>query len=351
MEPAAISISTKARRLLRLRRLGRKLALAAGLLAAAAALGEGFALWQLAGRVARLEAAVGLPAVSAVSGAALPADAALPSADSAAQGAQADPAAGMAAQAGSGQAAFSENAPSPSPTAEILAVGSYTALCPALCASPLPARAPAAKTVYLTFDDGPSAHTAAILDTLAQYNVKGTWFLVGTQLSGREDLVRRMDAEGHTVALHSDTHEYADIYASPAAFLEDLGALADKLSAITGTVPGLVRFAGGSINHYDADLYPALTAEVLRRGLRYYDWNVSAQDAVSHSPAPGVIAQRVIRGVEGVSADTPAVVLMHDSKATTPAALPEILQTLSAEGYSFAALDSSVPMVAFSGTV
>lgn len=308
--PAAGPAHGSAVRRVRRRRRLRVLALALAVLAAAGCIGLGRAVRQLSGRMARLEAA-------AVSRAELPAE---------------EPAA---------------SGPEPTATPAMLPAGDYAGQWPRLAADPLPARTPPPKTVYLTFDDGPSRCTAEILDVMAAHDAAGTWFVVGTQLSGREDLVRRIQAEGHALALHSNTHEYNEIYASPSAFLADAAALSDRLADITGLRPGILRFAGGSLNHYNAGIFQELTAELLRRGLRYYDWNVSAQDAVAKSPGAAVIAARVIDGVRALDDTVPAVVLMHDTKATTPAALPEILDTLSAEGYTFAALDSSVPMVAF----
>jgi peptidoglycan/xylan/chitin deacetylase (PgdA/CDA1 family) len=343
------TVLKRARRRLRLRRGLRRIALVLGILAAAACIGEFCALWALSARVARLEALAGIaapqeplfPRFSFFSQSEAGASVNMASESSSAS----DKA---APQDSAAESATSDSASS-SAQLKIFAAGAYEKCCPALYATPLPPQDPPAKTVYLTFDDGPSDNTPAILDVLEQYGIKGTWFMVGTQLAGREELAYRIDAEGHTLALHSDSHSYADIYASPEAFLSDLDSLSFDIEEITGRRPGLVRFAGGSVNAYDAGFYTELTAEVLRRGLRYYDWNVSAQDAVKRSPGHAVIARRVISGVEQLDAETPAVVLMHDSKATTPLALPEILSTLSAEGYTFAALDSSVPMVAFSG--
>ena len=76
-------------------------------------------------------------------------------------------------------------------------------------------------TVYLTFDDGPSDNTDAILDILAEKDVKATFFVV-TQGGGTAvDRLKRIAAEGHTLGMHSFTHKYQQIYSSVEAFLED----------------------------------------------------------------------------------------------------------------------------------
>ena len=302
-------------RFLHLRRFFRCAARWVAVLAAAACIGEFYVLWQFSGKIAMLEAA----AVPSNDYSAAPAASSIPDSES----------------------------PPCLDSTPAYAAGTYAAGYPDLYATPLPVQLPPEKTVYLTFDDGPSRNTEAILDALAAHNAIGTWFVVGTQIEGHEDTLFRILDSGSTLALHSNTHEYEEIYASPDAFLADLDALSEKIKASTGTAPDIVRFAGGSVNSYDAGCETELCAEVLRRGFRYYDWNVSAQDAVKKSPRAEVIAERVIHGVEALDAKTPAIVLMHDTKATTAAALPQILDALFADGYRFAALDSSVPMITF----
>lgn len=222
--------------------------------------------------------------------------------------------------------------------------GAYQQLWPELYVTPLPAAEPADKTVYLTFDDGPSANTAGILQTLADYGAQATWFVTGGSVAAHPEELLAVARAGHALGLHSDTHDYAEIYASVEDFLADMEAISARVEQLTGRRCGLLRFPGGSINAYNAGLYQPLCAEVLRRGYRYYDWNASAQDAVSPQRSAADTARRVI---EGVHANRWSVVLLHDTKSHTAAALPEILATLSAEGYAFAALDPSVPMVSF----
>lgn len=244
------------------------------------------------------------------------------------------------------QAEAAESTPTPSPTpteAPVFApVAEYQTQFPSLYASPVPAATPAEKTVYLTFDDGPSANTAAILQALEAYNAKACWFVTGRSIAGHEAELRAIAAAGHTIGLHSDSHEYKEIYASPEAFLADLQAVSDAVEAACGVRSGLVRFPGGSVNNFNADTRAAICAELLRRGYRYYDWNASAQDAVSPQRSVGDTARRVIDGAAGKPY---AVVLLHDTKANTAAAVPAILQALTDAGCTFAALEPSVPMV------
>lgn len=229
------------------------------------------------------------------------------------------------------------------PAAECPA-GEYQLLWPELYVTPPRTVEPAEKTVYLTFDDGPSANTAGILQTLAQYDARAAWFVTGGSIAGHEAELCAIAGAGHALGLHSSTHDYKTIYASVDSFLADMAALSAQVTDLTGVQCALVRFPGGSINAYNAGLYQPLCAEVLRRGYRYYDWNASAQDAVSPQRSADEIARRVI---DGVHANRWSVVLLHDTKSHTAQALPQILETLAAEGYTFAALDPSVPMVSF----
>lgn len=234
--------------------------------------------------------------------------------------------------------------PSAGQTASAAPAGHYQQEWPALYATPLPAAEPPEKTVYLTFDDGPSANTARILQTLADYGAQATWFVTGSSIAAHEDELLAIARAGHALGLHSDTHEYKEIYASVENFLADMDAVSARVEQLTGQRCGLLRFPGGSINSYNAGLYQPLCAEVLRRGYRYYDWNASAQDAVSPQRSAADTARLVI---DGVHANRWSVVLLHDTKSHTADALPQILAALSDEGYTFAALDSSVPMVSF----
>ncbi len=199
---------------------------------------------------------------------------------------------------------------------------------------PLKANDAPANTVYLTFDDGPSVNTDAILATLAEQDVKATFFVVTMDGYSKERLKAIADA-GHTVAMHSKTHSYSVIYASVDAFLDDMYAVFCEIRSVTGQTPTLFRFPGGSINSYNHDTYQEIMAEMLRRGFVPFDWNVSSGDASAATVAKDAIVSNVL----ALKASR-AIVLMHDgyTKTTTAEALPEIIEGLKARGYTFDAL-------------
>lgn len=201
------------------------------------------------------------------------------------------------------------------------------------------------KSVYLTFDDGPSSLTSQILDILKENNIKATFFINYNDSMESQALYKRMVEEGHTIGVHSTCHQYTTIYQSTGAFLDDFAQTAIMLEQVTGVKPEIFRFPGGSINSYNRAVYQQIIAEMLRRGYTYYDWNVSADDAtstVSHEQ----IYDNVVNGVEKYNK---SIVLMHDlsNKSDTLAALPNIINDLKAEGYNFYPITKEVRPVAY----
>ena len=191
------------------------------------------------------------------------------------------------------------------------------------------------RVVYLTFDDGPSEHTARLLDLLKKYGVKVTFFVTGY---GDDAMIKREFEEGHTVALHTNTHNYAYLYSSDVAYFEDLYTVRDRVSRITGVAPTLIRFPGGSSNTisavYSKGIMSRLVAEVSARGFRYADWNVSSGDAGGALTADEVFTNVVSRLGEGQY-----VVLQHDTKGFSVDAVERIIQYGVENGYTFLPMD------------
>ena len=105
------------------------------------------------------------------------------------------------------------------------------------------------KRCYLTFDDGPTENiTPQILDTLRKYNIKATFFEVGSLIDSNFDMARRVYEEGHLIANHSDGHNYEKLYASTDTFINEVNTCFQKIDAVTGGTQTmkLVRFPGGS---------------------------------------------------------------------------------------------------------
>ncbi len=181
------------------------------------------------------------------------------------------------------------------------------------------------RRVYLTFDDGPSANTDRILDILAQYGVKATFFVVGKE--GYTDQYRRIVEDGHTLAMHSYSHRYNEVYASLDAYKADLTKLHDYLYELTGEDCRFVRFPGGSSNTVSKvsmwDLIDYLESE----DMVYFDWNVSSGDSTGGKKSVNQLTNNVL---ENIGKYNNAVVLFHDAagKTTTVDALAGIIEKI-----------------------
>lgn len=203
------------------------------------------------------------------------------------------------------------------------------------------------KIIYLTFDDGPGKYTGELLDILAKYDAKASFFLVST---GNIGISQRMVNEGHTVAIHTATHNYAQIYASDEAFFADLYRMQEIIAANTGKTTYLMRFPGGSSNSvsaaYNKGIMSRLVKSVREKGFYYFDWNVDSRDAGGAKTADEVF-ENVTKGIEGKNT---AVVLQHDIYEYSVDAVERIIVWGLANGYIFLPLTEGSPSCAHGTT-
>lgn len=199
------------------------------------------------------------------------------------------------------------------------------------------------KVIYLTFDDGPSAYTEELLEILARYGVKATFFVTG----GYEpyfDMIGRAKEEGHTIGIHCYRHDYKQVYASEEAYFADLQKIDDIIYEQTGERAKLVRFPGGSSNissKFNPGIMTRLTALVEEKGYRYYDWNVLSGDAGDTEDTDQIV-ENVI---EGVKKKGIAVVLQHDSHQYSVDAVERIIIWGLENGYAFLPLSVDSPII------
>lgn len=202
------------------------------------------------------------------------------------------------------------------------------------------------KTVYLTFDDGPSQNTLQVLDILDEYEIKATFFVVYKNDEFSNSVYREIVNRGHQIAVHSTSHDYKKIYSSVQAFLDDFNIIYNHIYDVTGYETHLFRFPGGSINSYNDGIYMELIAEMTRRGFTYHDWNVSGQDASQKATEESIYTAVT---TEARRKDK-SIVLLHDSsgKGETVKALPRIIEDLKNDGYVFERIENSVAPFVFS---
>ena len=196
------------------------------------------------------------------------------------------------------------------------------------------------KTIYLTFDDGPCANTSRVLDLLAKYDVKATFFVVCSRQNDL-DMLSRIVEEGHTLGIHCYQHIYEIIYRSPQAFMDDFWAAQEVIYAYTGQYAQVSRFPGGSptaepLALWFPDRYDGLREMMHNMGIRYYDWDVQPEigrtavgtaDNFTHPSEP----------YDG------AIVLQHDTRNYSVSALETMIRWGLENGYTFAAIDLTTP--------
>lgn len=203
------------------------------------------------------------------------------------------------------------------------------------------------KTVYLTFDDGPSARTPELLAILKEYNIKATFFVVGRESEEAKQWMRDIVAAGHTLGIHTYCHDYNQIYQSVEAYLEDFNAMYNLILETTGTAPQVFRFPGGSVNAYNGATYRDIISEMVRRGFVYFDWNRMSGDAVRGNVPADTLVENALDRADSMRR---VFLLMHDSARFTNVveALPRIIEGYQDAGFSFAALTPEVKPVIYS---
>lgn len=199
------------------------------------------------------------------------------------------------------------------------------------------------KTIYLTFDDGPSENTIKILDILDKYEIPATFFVVGPAYKLKNDLLKEIIKKGHQLAIHSYTHEYSKIYASKEAFLEDFFSCKNWIYETTNYEPIIYRFPGGSSNAITSKKTILSIIDSLDDlGYFHSDWNVDSFDSHYNNDANSIIDTTFhyinINETNKIYSQT---ILLHDNtkKVGTIKALPQIIEKCLSKGYQFKTLD------------
>lgn len=194
------------------------------------------------------------------------------------------------------------------------------------------------KTVYLTFDDGPSPYTSEILDILDEYGVKATFFVVNGKYN---NVMKEIVDRGHQIGLHCYKHVYSEVYKSDEAYFKDLKKISDVVKSQTGIESKIIRFPGGGSNtiskKYSPSIMTRLTKSVVENGYSYFDWNCTNGDA----DGADTIVKQVINCSKFPKNEKNIVVLMHDNKEITMESLPKIIEYYQGCGMKFGVLTAS----------
>lgn len=197
------------------------------------------------------------------------------------------------------------------------------------------------KSIYLTFDDGPAGKvTLSILDTLKKEDVHATFFLIGNQIKGQEDILVRMKEEGHSLGLHSMTHEKCKLYSSNEGFLKEMLEVQNCIKEATGYTSCILRFPFGC-NNNSYHLKPELIELLHSNNFKIYDWNVDSGDGANPNSCPSTLLRKSQSDKDTI------FLLMHcgyQSK-TTAEALPSIIKYYKDQGYTFKVIDNDTPEI------
>lgn len=202
------------------------------------------------------------------------------------------------------------------------------------------------KVVYLTFDDGPGKYTEQLLDVLDKYGVKVTFF-VTNQYPAYQHLIGEVYRRGHTLALHTYSHNYGEIYCSEEAYYEDLNKIRQICIEQAGIAPNLVRFPGGTSNtiskKHCKGIMTTLAKSLGENGYYYSDWNVSSGDAGETKSEQGVFNNVI----SGIKRNDVSIVLQHDIKKYSVEAVDDIIAWGLSNGYTFLPMTENSKMVHF----
>ncbi|WP_284036285.1 polysaccharide deacetylase family protein [Neobacillus sp. 114] len=203
-----------------------------------------------------------------------------------------------------------------------------------------PAQPSGKRTIYLTFDDGPSAISGDIIALLEQHHYKATFFMIDGNIRKYQDAAKLMVQTGEAVGLHSVSHRKEVFYASANSVLGELTQNRNTLREITGVDSFLARTPYGSSPY----MTPEYKQAVKDNGYFMWDWNIDSKDWYYKDAR---YVDNVITQIKAkASYNGPLVILLHEKKETL-AHLPRLLDYLTQQGFESKAIDSSLIPVQF----
>lgn len=193
------------------------------------------------------------------------------------------------------------------------------------------------KRAFLTFDDGPSQITSQVLDILKEKQVLATFFVLGSNVDARPEVVKRIYDEGHYIANHGYSHEYSLVYSSSQSVLEEFNRCNNSVQKAIGELEynsHLFRFPGGFYGGKYADIKTEAKQLLLQNDIMSVDWNALTGDSEIVNPTEEYLLDRLRQTIQNKNS---VVILMHDSNAKKVSAeiLPQVIDELKNQGYEF----------------
>ena len=198
------------------------------------------------------------------------------------------------------------------------------------------------KIIYLTLDDGPSIITNKVLDILKENDVKATFFIIGNQINGFENMVKKIHDDGHSIGLHTYTHKFKRIYSSRDTFIKEMLDCQNEINKLTGISPNIIRFPGGSSKR----LTYAYLDKLHSYNFKIYDWNMVTLDGINPNTSPNQLYRDATKGNEKLSS---IILLLHCDymHKNNCKALPDIIKYYKEKGYEFKTISDNTPELYF----
>ena len=178
------------------------------------------------------------------------------------------------------------------------------------------------KVVALSFDAAwGNEDTEQLIEILGKYNIKATFFVVGSWVDKYPESVKQLSDAGHEIQNHSNSHPHMP-QLSTEKMISELKVCNEKIANITGKQPILFRAPYGDYNN-------AMLENVSSLGMYTIQWDIDSRDWME-----GHTADRIVSDVSK-NAKSGSIILFHNAAVNTPAALPRIIENLKNDGYSF----------------
>jgi peptidoglycan/xylan/chitin deacetylase (PgdA/CDA1 family) len=199
------------------------------------------------------------------------------------------------------------------------------------------------KTIYLTYEDGPSRDvTPRLLALLGEYKAKASFFPYGQEAEAYSEPVSQAVSEGHTVGVHTYSPDYSSIYESVPAFIKDFNKTEKVIRKVTGQKPEYWRFPGGSINdNITREDKEVILTELHGKGYVCVDWTCYTDDLSDTEHDADTMTKTAYRTIDqAISMGQVPVVRLHDStdNGQTLKVTENILKHYGKKGYAFKAL-------------